>query len=311
MYAGAFRARLLRRNDPSELHPWGSGFYPLRDQLQKIYIIAAVAVRTGATPVHIVVLTTFLVTSIPIATIPKGGFPRRGITTRTFIPSCEPTTLNGSSGLMMPSHWSTYGSSGTSAARRVGRDLGTMFGTADRIRELGTLKELEDAERRLYKVCGAKSGSPQKEPPGEPKGGKPATGGGGEKPPDNPPARPTGGGTAGLPLNCGCDGWRYKSWGSSGAGLIKLSAAIPRPPGRILPAACGRPGSGAPGGPRRVSVRTSAARRWQDSRYARPGRGSTISPGPARPIRFTEAWGSSRLRVAGLRESGRTVNEEL
>ena len=153
--------------------------------------------------------------------------------------------------------------SAVSAARKVGQDLGTMFGTADRIRELeeatkGTLKELEDAERRLYKVCGAKSGSPKKEPPpaeppakpapapksepsakpkppkaepaqpqteppGEPKGGKPATGGGGEKPPDNPPARRAGGGTAGLPLNCGCDGWRYKSWGSSGAGLIKLS----------------------------------------------------------------------------------------
>jgi len=152
-------------------------------------------------------------------------------------------------------------SGAVSAARKVGQDLGTMFGTADRIRELqeateGTLKELEDAERRLYKVCGAKSGSPPKEPPpaeppakpapaaktepsakpgsakgepaqaqteppGEPKGGQPATGGG--KPPDNPPARPAGGGTAGLPLNCGCDGWRYKSWGSSGAGLIRLS----------------------------------------------------------------------------------------
>lgn len=149
-----------------------------------------------------------------------------------------------------------------SAASKVGRDLGTMFGTADRIRELeeatrGTLKELEDVERRLYKVCGEKSSSPKKEPPpaeppakpapapkpepsakpappkteptqppteppGEPKSDKPPTGGGGEKPPDTPPPRPAGG-TVGLPLNCGCDSWRYKSWGSSGTGLIRLS----------------------------------------------------------------------------------------
>jgi len=96
-----------------------------------------------------------------------------------------------------------------------------------------------------------------------------------------------------------------------GNSLPPVSAAIPRPSGRIVPAACGCPGSGAPGGPRRVSVRTSATRRRQDSRYARPGRGSTISPGPGGPVRFTEARESSRLRVAGLRESGRTVNEEL
>jgi hypothetical protein len=152
--------------------------------------------------------------------------------------------------------------SAMSAASKVGQDLGTMFGTADRIRELeeatqGTLKELEDAERRLYKVCGAKSGSPSKEPPAEPPakpaaaaksepsaksasttaeptqpqteppaeppGEEPPSSGAGEQPPDNPPGKPGGGGSTGLALKCGCDGWKYKSWGSSGAGLIKLS----------------------------------------------------------------------------------------
>lgn len=148
-----------------------------------------------------------------------------------------------------------------SAASKVGRDLGALCGTADRIKELEevtkeTLRQLDDVERRLYKVCGEKS-TPKKEPsptkpapsdkpspkpeptpkpttpkteppkgqtqePTPPKAEKPKTGGGGEKPPEPPPKKPTGG-TAGLPLNCGCEGWKYKAWGSSGQGLIKLA----------------------------------------------------------------------------------------
>ena len=148
-----------------------------------------------------------------------------------------------------------------SAANKVGRDLGTIFGAADRIKELqewakDTQRELEDIERRLYKVCGEKS-TPKKEPsptkpapsdkpspkpeptpkptppkteppkgqtqePTPPKAEKPKTGGGGEKPPEPPPKKPAGG-TVGLPLNCGCDGAKNKAWGSSGPGLIRLA----------------------------------------------------------------------------------------
>jgi hypothetical protein len=151
-----------------------------------------------------------------------------------------------------------------SASRKLARDLGTLCGAADRIKELQeqtekTNRELDEVERRLYKVCGEKS-SPKKEPsppskpapsakpspapkpaptpkpttpkteptqpqtqePAEPKTEKPQTGSGGEKPPVSPPTKPAGG-AVGLPLNCGCDSWRYNSWGSSGKGLIRLA----------------------------------------------------------------------------------------
>ena len=150
-----------------------------------------------------------------------------------------------------------------SASRKLARSLGTLCGAADRLKELEdqekeTQRELEDVERRLYKVCGQKS-SPPKEPPtpskpapkpeptptskptppkteppksqepAEPKGGKPQTEPGADKPqpPVPPPATPAGG-AAGLPLNCGCDSWNRSAWGSQGANLTNLSNDLRR-----------------------------------------------------------------------------------
>ncbi|HYK91303.1 MAG TPA: hypothetical protein VE398_21205 [Acidobacteriota bacterium] len=148
-----------------------------------------------------------------------------------------------------------------SAAHKLGRDLGTLCGTADRIKDLEdarkqSYRELEDVERRLFDVCKQKSSSgkeppppsqsdpkakpapapkpapPQKtEPPqdqnqepAEPQGGRPQTEPGGDKPlpPVPPPFQPAGG-AVGLPLNCGCSSWNRSAWGGQGTGLASLA----------------------------------------------------------------------------------------
>jgi len=155
-----------------------------------------------------------------------------------------------------------------SAARKLARDLGTLGGTADRLKELEdqrklTDKELEDVDRRLYKVCGEK-GSPktepptpqpgppakpgpapqppptskptpskpgppqaQSQPPAAPGGGKAPTEPGGDKPqPPVPPPTPPARGAGGLPMDCACNQWNRTTWGSRSTGLVRLAADL-------------------------------------------------------------------------------------
>gem|GEM_PF-3991861 len=84
--------------------------------------------------------------------------PVSGVTFDATVQHLEPTVA----GLAKAAH------TARSAARNVCQELGSMFCMVDPIRELegaskGTLEELEDAERRLCKVCGEKSASPKKD----------------------------------------------------------------------------------------------------------------------------------------------------